>query len=809
LRSDIPIFGVAGGKDFKEYRVEYGKGNNPSEWYLIASSTTPQPTTNVGLAEMRLMQGDIDIRGNLATWNTGLKNWVHLPWHPAEDPTDLNGVYTLRLVVFGKDGQTVEDRMTVEVGRAIAQALPGIALSPDKRVVMHFPEQALTYPFRVYTILPLADAGEETPSACENCEYISPVYRIREPSDRFIKNVSLDFTVRAGELDKRAPENVGIGRYDIQENKWVWLDTVYYQQSSAFRTTLNELPAPKAIYALLHRPGEQLSHAAPPSLEPPAPLTPARPSVLVENTFETDLGTFSARDRFVGAALSRDNTVTPDGSYALKFTNENFGGNFSSTILARPFDVREYGTLSFDYRVGRDVKIDVLLKVNGRWYKLIFTGDPEDYRNRDVNIATLGAIQGVIPDDQWHTASVDLRYLLHQQTRHTRVDEIIMADWHVGGYMKLDFGRNPRGATYYLDNFRLTGSGSLEDAPPVLLVDNFNELKGKNTLGGAFGTYGTPGANFVQASLIDAPLAGNAGGFVKTSLVRDGALLLGFDVTKSDAYGGYWTSVAGSELSDYSTLAFRLYSKDKIPSMQVGMRNRQGVEGKADLRTYAAAPAADGWREVRIPLTGLRGLSDFSTPEVVFFSTTHNDGSGAGSLLIDDLRFEKASFARVADFESPAAWTLLGGDETTHENGAAAISAKRMEDPDDAHNTFLRIAYGGTIGRDYGPHGGFSYALWQARLNGIDARQFNSLTLRIRGEKGGETPNFCLSDTATRTTLRATELPAVTQEWQTIRLPLAHYAERGIDLSHLNSLQVVFEWTEQSGTVYVDDIRFE
>jgi hypothetical protein len=132
-----------------------------------------------------------------------------------------------------------------------------------------------------------------------------------------------------------------------------------------------------------------------------------------------------------------------------------------------------------------------------------------------------------------------------------------------------------------------------------------------------------------------------------------------------------------------------------------------------------------------------------------------------------------------------------------------------MEDPDDAHNTFLRIAYGGTIGRDYGPHGGFSYALWQARLNGIDARQFNSLTLRIRGEKGGETPNFCLSDTATRTTLRATELPAVTQEWQTIRLPLAHYAERGIDLSHLNSLQVVFEWTEQSGTVYVDDIRFE
>ena len=124
--------------------------------------------------------------------------------------------------------------------------------------------------------------------------------------------------------------------------------------------------------------------------------------------------------RIVGATLSRNNKATPDGSYCLKFMNENHGGNFSSTVLERSFDVREYGTMSFDYRIGPQTKIDFFLKVNGRWYKLRFSGEPVDYCQRDVNIANMGAIEGVIRDDKWHTANVDLCYLLRQQTRHTQ-----------------------------------------------------------------------------------------------------------------------------------------------------------------------------------------------------------------------------------------------------------------------------------------------------------------------------------------------------------------------------------------------------
>lgn len=810
LRSDIPIFGIAGGKKFKSYRVDIGAGADPKNWELVESSSTPRSTNAVGAAQIPYMQGDIDIRGNLATWNTGLKNWSHLPWHPPEDPTDLNGVYTLRLTVFGKDGRQVEDRVTVEVGRVIAQCLPGIAISPDKKVVMHFPEQALTNPFRVFTILPLPDVGEETPAIAKGFELIGQVYRIREAGDRFIKDVSLEFNAGVEEIGNRKPEHIGIGRYDSVKNEWVLLSTIYDRKSFLFSTVLTELPSPKAIYALMHTAESKLSSLAQPPPSLPALLKPVRPGVLVDNTFESDMGTLKPRDRIVGAMLSRDNKATPDGSYCLKFTNENHGGNFSSTLIDQPFDAAEYGTMTFDYRIGLGVKVDFFLKVDGRWYNLRFTGDAVDYRNKDVNIANLGAVEGVLADDKWHTANVDLRYLLHQQTQHTRVDEVIMANWSVGGYMKLEFGSNARGATYYIDNFKLTGPGKVESPPPVLMVDDFNEAQSKNLVGGTSGAYTNPGTRYVESYFVDVPPSSMKS--PGTSIDTNRALVLDFDTTMPDSYGGYWTSIVNANLSNYAALSFKLKSAGNIPKVIVGIRNRQGIEGKAAIGPYASKPDAHGWRSVRIPLTGLRGLPDVSSPDVLFFSVTNRDGSDKGSIQIDDLRFEQQPVSRIADFESPYNWTLLGGEITTLQNGAAAISAGNMKEAlTDAgtSNTVMRISYGGSIGQDYGLNGGFSYAIWRAGLNGIDARQFSHLVMRIRGERGGEAPNIYLTDPVRRYPLRPDEMPLITREWQTIRLPLEHYAKHGIDLSHLESLETVFEWKEQSGTIYVDDIRFE
>jgi RHS repeat-associated protein len=808
LRSDIPIYGIASGKDFSHYRVEYGRGSNPSSWHLIGEADKPQESPP-DFKDISWMQGDLDLKGNLATWNTGLKNWIHLPWHPQEDTTDLNGVYTLRLTVFGKKGEKAEDRIHVEVGRVVAQCLPGIAISPDKRVVMRFPEQALTHSFRVYTILPLSDVGEKTPEACKGCRTVGDIYSIREAGDRFIKDVSLEFSAREADLKQFNTKNIGIGQYDTVNNKWTMLKTAFDKEIAVYKTELTELPSPKAIYALIYKPAEILSSVSTPSPRVLPPVKPQRPGVLIDDTFENGLGTFKERNRLVGAALSLDRQATPDGSYCLKFENKNFGGNFSSTVLDKPFDIREYGTMTFDYRIGPGVKVDFLLRVNGRWYDLRFTGDPVDFKYRDVNIANLGAIGGIIADNKWHTASVDLRYLLHQQTRYTEVDEIVMANWTVGGYMKLEFGRNPQGATYYMDNFEITGPGEIREDSPVLTVDDFNTDKGRNNLDGASGTYMNPGTRYVETATVDVPsMVADA---KRSPVSRNRALAFNFDTTKPDSYGGYWTSISGTSLSDYSVLAFRLYSDKKVPNVVVGIRNKRGIEGRVSIIPYVSA-TKDGWRNVRIPLTALAGLSDLYSPDVLFFSVSHEDDSGKGSIEIDDLRFERQSYPVIdnfGNFKDRADHDLLGGNYSTYQNGAAAISTMRMKNITKDGSKMLRISYGGSIGLDYGSNGGFSYASWRAGLNGIDARKYKHLVIRIKGQKGGETPNIYLSDSVRRYPLRWKKMPPITREWQTFKLPLAYFGNHGIDLSHLESLEMVFEWTEQTGTVYIDDLAFE
>jgi hypothetical protein len=335
-------------------------------------------------------------------------------------------------------------------------------------------------------------------------------------------------------------------------------------------------------------------------------------------------------------------------------------------------------------------------------------------------------------------------------------------------------------------------------------VDDFNKTRNTNLLGGSFGTFTNPGTRYVESSLVDVlPSSG------KSSNLRNRALQLTFDTTRPDSYGGYWTSIASANISDYSSLAFRMFSNGRIPNFIAGIRTKQGIEGRASVLPYISNKNADGWNDVRIPLTGLRGISEFSSPDVLFFSFSDKDGSGKGTVRIEDLRFEREPFYRVADFESPFNWTLLGGDYATLQNGAAAIATNCMKDLDKQDNTVLRISYGGSIGRDYGMNGGFSYAGWRAGLNGIDVRQSKNLVMRIRGERGGELPNVYLSDLVRRIPIRAKEIQQVTKDWQTIKVPLDFYGGQGVDLSHLDSLEIVFEWTEQSGTIYVDDIRFE
>jgi hypothetical protein len=342
----------------------------------------------------------------------------------------------------------------------------------------------------------------------------------------------------------------------------------------------------------------------------------------------------------------------------------------------------------------------------------------------------------------------------------------------------------------------------------VLLVDNFDLSQSANALGGVKGIYNAPELRCFESLIVNVPESATK---VPTNKDKDSELKLSFDMRPFTAYGGYWTALTRRDLSEYSTLRFSLRTESPVPPMEVGIRNVDGKEGRAFIGTYASAADKDDWRDVRIPLLALKGLTDFTSPDTLFFAVSHKDRSGKATVWIDDIRFEEAvcEKVKVADFES----TFEGNPGySTYQSGAAAISASLMPDIKAgfrATNTVCRISYGGTIGLDYGTQGGFSFCAWQHSLNGVDARKFKHLKFRIRGEKGGETPNIYLSDYVKRVPMRAKKMPTIGQDWQTIKLPLAHYAEQGVDLSRLDAVAIVFEWDDQSGTIYIDNIEFE
>ncbi len=74
VRANVPIFGLAYGENFKEYRVEYGEGVDPNVWTVLETSETPQ-RHNV-IPDDLYQSADLTIEGNLGTWDTGLKNYV-------------------------------------------------------------------------------------------------------------------------------------------------------------------------------------------------------------------------------------------------------------------------------------------------------------------------------------------------------------------------------------------------------------------------------------------------------------------------------------------------------------------------------------------------------------------------------------------------------------------------------------------------------------------------------------------------------------------------------------------------------------
>lgn len=794
VRADIPISGFAYGADFKEYRVEFGEGENPSEWFMLTSSTTSQTEeTKVSDLDDSL---NITIQGNLANWDTGLRNYEYLPSYPKDHPINYKGTHTIRLVVTGEDGNTVEDRVTVHVANVIPNAWGGRVVSPDEKVVLTVPEQALRDSFRLILIQPEADS---TLSLSEGRSLIGSVYEAREPGERFTKPAVLRMAFTAKELGQSRPDQLGIYGYDAKKGEWEYLPS--YRQLDDDNAVLANVRHLHARYALmvssLSMEGSTLQPAAKPDVAVHhVSLGTSSGHYLIQNTFEDGLAEWSNRSSDMGGEISLDDQVTFDGTKALKITNTHEGGNFAVTVRTTAFDAREYPLVQFDYRIPPDVKTNVFVKVNGRWYEVGFTDDPKDLDAQRVNIAHIGDIAEVTADDTWHTATFNLYDMLRTKTRHSQVEEIIMADWDVPGYMKLQFGHNFEGATYYIDNFSLSRgiSPGLQMHSDTILVDDFNQKKSTNSFNALTTVFTSEESDSVEPDFS-----------VEDAQGKGHALRLAYDVSEEGSYGGYLSPLPHLDLWEYDRLSFFVKSDEGAQDLFVGLKDANGQESKVLIGSYLPQGLSSEWQKVTIPLVAFSNIVDWGGVDLLSFSFAYPFHS-QGVVLLDQLAFQKGiKHILVDNFERDEDKNAVDGPYWTFVNGNAAINGKRTHN---SPNGIYRLSFGGNIGKIKAYASDVkSFAGWTTQIGGIDCSQCEQLSFHVRGAEGGENATIYLDDGNFRWGLELAKFAKITTDWQQVTIPVEMFAEAGVDLSHLDKLHVMFEGWNMSGTIYLDDIQ--
>ncbi|MBM4087440.1 MAG: hypothetical protein FJ272_21820, partial [Planctomycetes bacterium] len=199
VRGDVPIFGLADAPRFKHYRVEYGPGTKPDKWTLVTLSRTPQPEDPYTAGKVR-WDPNKGAKGNLVTWPTGMTEYLY----GAKYDVNLNGVYTVRLVVEDEGGKSEEHRVTLVVGRAVTLQTGGRPVSPDNRVQLTIPPWGSPAGFQPMAILPSTEV-KPGPGLIP----VGSIYEFRPPHFRFAKPATLTMAYTDAELKGTPLEKVG------------------------------------------------------------------------------------------------------------------------------------------------------------------------------------------------------------------------------------------------------------------------------------------------------------------------------------------------------------------------------------------------------------------------------------------------------------------------------------------------------------------------------------------------------------------------------------------------------------------------
>ena len=208
----------------------------------------------------------------------------------------------------------------------------------------------------------------------------------------------------------------------------------------------------------------------PPSV-PLAPVSSSSHAALIQD-FENGLGEFETfyhagltgpgaepnGGREQGALVLLDEQDAHGEGHSVRLVNKHPGGTFGVYAMTTDFVPSSHGILTFDYKIGPEVAVDVILGTETADYRIAFTGGD----NPVHGVVDLGAIEGVQADNLWHSARFDIRG--HLQALGIDPTQVTVTYVAVGAFQRdkmLQMGvtANPKGATWWLDNFGVCNPG--------------------------------------------------------------------------------------------------------------------------------------------------------------------------------------------------------------------------------------------------------------------------------------------------------------------------------------------------------------
>lgn len=173
----------------------------------------------------------------------------------------------------------------------------------------------------------------------------------------------------------------------------------------------------------------------------------------VFHDFEGQLHGWSGQSKNGGSLLSLDGSTAARSRQSLKIQNPISGGDFLAWTTFAPVDLEKNPLLRFDYRLPPTVKVNLIVRVNGSYCLITFTGgdQPDDRR------PTLGSIPNVAADSQWHTAEINLFHAL--RSRFPAVPSFTLDGVAFScpdeTYLRCGIGGNYWGSAFHIDNFQV------------------------------------------------------------------------------------------------------------------------------------------------------------------------------------------------------------------------------------------------------------------------------------------------------------------------------------------------------------------